>query len=77
MEGHKEMQKFLCGLEHCMFCLFTEIYWSVYEVILKQYWKVLYSDFEEISNRYYFSNIYVFTVTIGEMANAIAKHRSI
>jgi hypothetical protein len=34
-------------------CLFTEIYWSVDEVILKQYWTVVYSDFEEVSNKYY------------------------
>jgi hypothetical protein len=28
------------------------------EVILKQYWRVFYSDFEEIFNKYYFFNIF-------------------
>jgi hypothetical protein len=27
------------------------------EVILKQYWRVFYSDFEEIFNKYYFFNM--------------------
>jgi hypothetical protein len=34
-----------------LFCLLTEIFWSAAEVILKQYWKVLYNDFEEVSNK--------------------------
>jgi hypothetical protein len=42
-----------------MICLFPEIYWSVDEIILKQYWRVLFNDFEEMSpNKFYFSNIF-------------------
>jgi hypothetical protein len=37
---------------------------------------VLYSDFEEVSNKYYFSNI-VLTFNAGKMANAIALQRII
>jgi hypothetical protein len=39
-----------------MFCLFTEIYWSVDEVILKQYWRRVLCDFEEVSNMFYTFN---------------------
>jgi hypothetical protein len=41
-----------------MICLFPEIYWNVDEIILKQYWRVLYSDFEEMSPNKFFSPIY-------------------
>jgi hypothetical protein len=33
-----------------MFCLFTEIYWSLDEVILEQNWGVLYGGFLVVSN---------------------------
>jgi hypothetical protein len=38
--------------------LFTEIFWRTDKVILNQYWRVLPVDieFEEVSNKYYFSN---------------------
>jgi hypothetical protein len=36
-----------------MICLFSEIFWRVEEVILKQYWRVLYEDSEEVFNEYY------------------------
>ncbi len=40
--------------------LFTEIYWSVDEVILKPSWIVFYSDlFEEVSNKQYYSNMFL------------------
>jgi hypothetical protein len=53
-----------------MFWLFTEIYWSLDEVILEQYWRVLYSVFKVVYNNYYFSDFlqYVFTLTAGKMA---------
>ncbi len=35
-----------------MLWLFTEIYWSLDEVILELYWGVLYSGFKEVSNNY-------------------------
>jgi hypothetical protein len=34
-----------------MSCLFTKNYWSIDEVISKQCWTVLFSDFEELSNK--------------------------
>ncbi len=40
------------------FCLFTQIYWSMGEAILEQYWKLFYSGFKEVSNNYYFSNMF-------------------
>ena len=45
-------------LSNNMACLFTESHWSLHDVIMKQYWRVFYSDFEEYSNNYYFSNIF-------------------
>ncbi len=50
-----------------MIFLFTEIYWSLDEVIIKQYWSVLNSDVNVII----ISPIYVFLMA-GKMANAIA-----
>jgi hypothetical protein len=38
--------------------MFTEIYWSLVEVVLGQYWRVLYSGFRVVSNNYYFSRIF-------------------
>ncbi len=50
-------------------------YWSVKEVILKQYWRVLYSNLEgesPISITVFLQ--YVFTLTAGKMKNAILKN---
>jgi hypothetical protein len=44
-----------------MFCVLTEIYWSLEQVILEQY----------------FSNMYVFTLTDGKMATPRAHQRNI
>jgi hypothetical protein len=52
-----------------MFCLFTEIYWSLVEVILEQNWRVLLSGFKVVSNDYYFSNMSS-PFTAGKMATA-------
>jgi hypothetical protein len=39
--------------------LLTEIYLSLDEVILEQYWRVLYSGFKVVSNNYYFSSMFL------------------
>jgi hypothetical protein len=38
--------------------VFSQKYISVYGVILKQHWRVLYSDFEEFYKKSYFFNIW-------------------
>ncbi len=55
-----------------MACLFIEIFWSVGETILKQYWKILNFDFDDTSNNYYFSYIY-FTSTTWKTAIRTAQ----
>jgi hypothetical protein len=57
-----------------MFWMFKQIYWSLEEDILEQYWRVLYSGLKVVSNNYYFQ--YVFTLTAGKMATAIAHQRT-
>ncbi len=42
-----------------MLWLFTEIYWSLGEVILELYWRVFYSSFKEVFNNYYLSNMFL------------------
>ncbi len=41
------------------------------DVILKQYWREIYSGFEKVSNNYYYSKF--FTLTAGKMPNALQK----
>jgi hypothetical protein len=54
-----------------MLGLFTEIYWSLDEVILELYWRVLYTSFKVVSNNYYFS------ITVGKVTTVIAHQRNI
>ncbi len=42
-----------------MFCLFIEIYWRVFQAILKYYWRVLNAILKN-SNKYYFSKTIYF-----------------
>jgi hypothetical protein len=58
-----------------MFCLFTEIYWNLDEVILEQYWRVLYNGLKVIS--VIIISPISFHLTAGKMATAIAHHRNI
>ncbi len=54
-----------------------EIYWSVDEVNFNNMGEgYTYSDFEEVFNKYYYSEL-VFTLTAGKTANAIAHKRNI
>jgi hypothetical protein len=57
-----------------MFSLFTEVYWSVSEDISKHHRRILYSDFEYISKKYYFSNMFSFTYR--KLENAITHQRN-
>jgi hypothetical protein len=59
-----------------MFCLFTEIYWSLDEVILEQCWRVLHSGFKVVSNNYYFSIMFS-PLLLGKWRTAIAHQRNI
>ncbi len=58
-----------------MFCLFTEIYWSLDEVILEQYWSVLYIGFGECYTLVLEKSPIV--IISGKMATAIAHQRNI
>jgi hypothetical protein len=46
------------SLVELLISLRPEIYWSLDEVILEQYLRVLYSGFKVVSNNYYFSNMF-------------------
>ncbi len=60
-----------------MFSLFTEIYCSRDEVILEQFWRLLYSGFKVVFNNYLLLLQYVFILTAGKMATALAHQRNI
>jgi hypothetical protein len=45
-----------------MACLFTEIYWIVDEVIVESYWRVLYSDFEEVQEILFLQNVFTLNI---------------
>ncbi len=53
-----EKHKHFCAALNYV-CLFTEIYRSLDEIILEQYWRVLYIGFKVVSNNYYFSNMFL------------------
>ncbi len=65
LKGFLTLKKLFRGLQRVrpsnMFCVLTEIYWSLDQVILDQY----------------FSKIYVFTLTDGKMATPRAHQRNI
>jgi len=50
----REVYNFCAALEY----VFTEIYWSLDEVILERYWRVLYSVFKVVTKNYNFSNMF-------------------
>jgi hypothetical protein len=58
--------------------LFTEIYWSAVEAILKYHTRVFNNcDFEEISNKCFVSYVSFFTSTAGKITNEITYQTDI
>jgi hypothetical protein len=53
-----EKHKHFCAALEYVLAVHRNLSWSLDEVILEQYWKVLYSGFKAVSNNYYFSNIF-------------------
>jgi hypothetical protein len=53
--------------------LVLPVHRRVNEVSLKQYWRLLYSDFEEVSDKYYFSTLYQERAVFGKVKMDPAK----
>jgi hypothetical protein len=50
------------------------VYWSLDEVILEQYWRVLFSGCKGVSNNYYFFNMFSRRWEKGKCNSASVEH---